>query len=595
MRAIVVMFDSLNRHYLPVYNPGCGIIAPNFERLSKRAVTFDNCYAGSMPCMPARREMHTGRYNFLHRSWGPLEPFDDSVPAMLTGAGVTTHLATDHQHYWEDGGATYHYRYGTFEFIRGQEGDPWKGRVTKPDVGDDLKIMRHPLFYQDRVNREHLDGLADHPQTRTFDSGLQFVEENAGDQNWFVQIETFDPHEPFFSDPSFLDLYGGVDASVPSYDWPDYTQVTEDAAVSDNVRTYYSALVTMCDASLGRVLDAMDRHALWDDTALIVCTDHGFLLGEQGWWGKGVMPWFDETIHTPLFVWDPRAEVSDTRRDALVQTIDIGPTLLDVFDVAATPDMHGRSLRATVESDARPREYGLFGAFGGHVSVTDGRHVYMRASVDAGNQPLYEHTLMPTHMRGRFTPAELADAELHPGFSFTKGAPVLRTQGRTVGGSYEFGTLLFDLERDPDQRDPLVDDELELRMATALVATLRENDAPPSQFERLGLPVSGPVGAEHLLCAAQRGQVESSRRPVPPIESFPDTAFGVRTPVRDLLADPAARAILARHTGRPLDGPMALWCADTSLYRAARLLLGAVPWDRLRRVADELAALAPSA
>ena len=71
MRAIVVMFDSLNRHYLPVYNPDCGIIAPNFERLATRAVTFDQCYAGSMPCMPARREMHTGRYNFLHRGWGP--------------------------------------------------------------------------------------------------------------------------------------------------------------------------------------------------------------------------------------------------------------------------------------------------------------------------------------------------------------------------------------------------------------------------------------------------------------------------------------------------------------------------------------------
>ena len=593
MHAIVVMFDSLNRHYLPVYNPDCGIIAPNFERLATRAVTFDQCYAGSMPCMPARREMHTGRYNFLHRGWGPLEPFDDSVPQMLTDAGVTTHLATDHLHYWEDGGATYHTRYGTWELIRGQEGDPWKGSVAGPDIGDDMRIMRHPLFYQDRVNREHLDGLADHPQTRTFDAGLEFIEENADQQNWFVQIETFDPHEPFFSDPSFLDLYGGVDTSVPSYDWPDYTQVTEDAAVSGNVRTYYSALVTMCDASLGRVLDTMDAHDLWDDTLLIVCTDHGFMLGEQGWWGKGVMPWFDETIHTPLFVWDPRVAASDVRRDALVQTIDIGPTLLDAFGVSATSDMHGRSLRPSVESDARPREYALFGSFGGHVSVTDGRHVYMRAGIDPSNQPLFEHTLMPTHMRTRFTPAELAGAELHPGFSFTKGVPVLRTIGDTFGRPYEFGTLLFDLESDPDQRDPLVDDDVELRMVTALVDLLRDNDAPPSQFERLGLPATGPAGREHLLCAAQRAQVERSRGPVPPIESFPVASLDVRTPVRDLLADPAAREVLARHAGRSLDGPMAAWCADASLYRAARFLLGGVPWYRLRAVADELAALTP--
>jgi arylsulfatase A-like enzyme len=105
MKAIMVMFDSLNRRCLPNY--GCEWThAPNFERLGQHAVTFDNCYVASMPCMPARRELHTGRYNFLHRSWGPLEPFDNSMPELLKQAGVYTHLVTDHQHYWEDGGLT---------------------------------------------------------------------------------------------------------------------------------------------------------------------------------------------------------------------------------------------------------------------------------------------------------------------------------------------------------------------------------------------------------------------------------------------------------------------------------------------------------
>ena len=82
IRAIMVMFDSLNRRMLPPY--GCDWThAPNFARLAQRTVTFDNCYVGSMPCMPARRELHTGRYNFLHRSWGPMEPFDDSMPEIL--------------------------------------------------------------------------------------------------------------------------------------------------------------------------------------------------------------------------------------------------------------------------------------------------------------------------------------------------------------------------------------------------------------------------------------------------------------------------------------------------------------------------------
>ena len=60
-------------------------------RLAARSVQFDNMYVGSMPCMPCRREIHTGRHNFLHRSWGPLEPFDDSMPELLHKAGVHSH------------------------------------------------------------------------------------------------------------------------------------------------------------------------------------------------------------------------------------------------------------------------------------------------------------------------------------------------------------------------------------------------------------------------------------------------------------------------------------------------------------------------
>ena len=128
MRAIMFMFDCLNRHFLPAWNETVADL-PNFKRLQQHTVVFDRCYAGSMPCMPARRELHTGRYNFLHRSWGPLEPFDDSVPEILKSAGIHSHLVTDHQHYWEDGGATYHNRYSTCEFFRGQEGDCCYSRV----------------------------------------------------------------------------------------------------------------------------------------------------------------------------------------------------------------------------------------------------------------------------------------------------------------------------------------------------------------------------------------------------------------------------------------------------------------------------------
>ncbi|EJW90045.1 sulfatase, partial [gut metagenome] len=87
MKAIMVLFDSLNRHLLPNY--GCDWTKmPNFQRLASHTITFDNFYGGSMPCMPARRELHTGRYNFLHRSWSPMEPYDESVCENLRSAGI---------------------------------------------------------------------------------------------------------------------------------------------------------------------------------------------------------------------------------------------------------------------------------------------------------------------------------------------------------------------------------------------------------------------------------------------------------------------------------------------------------------------------
>lgn len=97
MRAILVMFDSLRRDLLPNYGADC-VPLPNFARLAERTVTFDRNYVGSLPCMPARRELHTGRLNFLHAPWCPLEPFDDSMPELLRESGVHTHLCTDHYH-----------------------------------------------------------------------------------------------------------------------------------------------------------------------------------------------------------------------------------------------------------------------------------------------------------------------------------------------------------------------------------------------------------------------------------------------------------------------------------------------------------------
>ncbi len=408
MKAIMVMFDSLNRHMLSPY--GCDWVhAPNFRRLAERSATFERFYVGSMPCMPARRELHTGRYNFLHRGWGPLEPFDDSSIEMLKQNAVHTHLVSDHYHYWEEGGATYHTRYGSWEISRGQEYDPWKGNLTC-EIDTEGRLEQSDTR-QNLVNRLYMQDEADTSQAKTYAMGIEFIKTNAAADKWFLQIETFDPHEPFVVPKRYVDLYDD-EYTGGELDHPMYRDVRESAELVRHVRILNAALVSMCDHYLGQVLDLMDSLDLWKDTMLIVTTDHGFLLGEHDCWGKCWCPFYEEISHAPLFVWDPRCGAAGERRTSLAQTIDLGPTLLEYFGLDLTPDMQGRPLRDTVARDAPIRRAGLFGVFGSHVCVTDGRYVYMRAPTGEANKPLYEYTHMPTHMTHTFSPADMRTATM---------------------------------------------------------------------------------------------------------------------------------------------------------------------------------------
>ena len=510
MRAVMVMFDSLNRHYLPPYGNDW-VHAPRFAELAERSTTFETSYVCSMPCMPARRDLHTGRPNFLHSSWDPLQPYDDSVPEMLQHAGVETALISDHYHYWEDGGATYHNRYGTWQHCRGQEGDPWIGQAKPEPASPDAhgrQAGAERNYRQDRINRRTTRETARHPQTRTFDAGLDFIDRNADRPNWFLQIETFDPHEPFFVPEGFRDLYAehfGRWAGPDPWDWPEYGPVTEPPAWVTHMRMQYARLLGMCDHSLGRVLDAFDRHGLWDDTLLIVWTDHGFMLGEHDQWAKNWMPLRDPVARTPFFVWNPRTGGRGDRRQALVQPgIDLGPTLLNAFGLKPTADMLGHDLQPVLRDDSAVRDAGIFGYHGRAVNVTDGRYVYMRGIPGGGNgnnAPLFDYSLGPARMERRLTPDELAAdrVTLAEPFAFTKGCPLLK-----IGVPAElqrnpvpeldrdaFATRLFDTETDPEQNVPVEDLAVEARMVGLLRSELRRADAPTEQYARLGLAGAG--------------------------------------------------------------------------------------------------------
>ncbi|XDZ66614.1 sulfatase-like hydrolase/transferase [Alphaproteobacteria bacterium LSUCC0684] len=501
MKIVFVLLDSLNRNAMTPYG-STSVHTPNFTRFQQRAVTFDNHYVGSLPCMPARRDLHTGRSHFLHRSWGPLEPFDDSFPELMKQNGTYTHLITDHHHYFADGGATYHQRFSSWELVRGQAIDRWKAEVA-PDL-EALKSAYHPVQHHRTnymINRQFMPEEVDYCAPQLFALADEFLHRNHHAKNWLLQLECFDPHEPFHAPSRFRELYK-TQYEGPILDWPIYDRVTETPEEIAELRANYSALVTMTDEYFGRLLDFFDEKNLWADTALVLTTDHGFLLGEHDWWAKNRMPVYDEIAHIPLMIYHPDfANMGGSRNSALTQTTDIMPTMLDMAGIPIPDDVTGHSLMPVLQGQKSKRESVIFGYFGAAVNVCDGRYSYFHYPTVSGADHLHEYTLMPTRMTTRFSIRELLGATLHPSFAFTKGVPVLRLdpkindEGEPVevqGMDFvDTQSQLFDLVNDPGQLKPLEAPDIVERLRQQIIKNMINLDAPDESYHRFGFAVPG--------------------------------------------------------------------------------------------------------
>lgn len=197
MRAIMIMFDTLSKRFLSNFGNEW-IKTPNFQRLQKKMITFDNFYGGSLPCIPARRELHTGMYNFPFRSWGPLEVFDQSAIEKLKNNGVYAHIVTDHSHYWEDGGATYLPRYSSWEGFRGQEGDRWVPRM-EGEVNQNKNALNKKgvSVEQHMANITRIHDEKDISSVQTINAGIDFLEKIMTKKIGFFKLSHLIPMNHF--------------------------------------------------------------------------------------------------------------------------------------------------------------------------------------------------------------------------------------------------------------------------------------------------------------------------------------------------------------------------------------------------------------
>jgi len=324
----------------------------------------------------------------------------------------------------------------------------------------------------------------------------------AAGERFFLWVDEFDPHEPFDTpEPWTFRYHDQRDAQLLI--WPPYSADAVGKGVltpaqAAQVRANYGAKLSMIDHWLGRVLDAIDRHALWDDTAVVLLTDHGHYLGERGGaFGKPGLPIYNVMGHIPMLVAWPGVAPGD--RAALTTTVDVHATLCDVFGVQAAHRTHGVSLRPVIEGHAdEVRDFVLQGYFGREVNVVDRDGKYVRGPVD-GPAPLSmwsnRWSTMPVHTfpnLGLPKPDDRAWLDRMPGSTVPvirqplTAADVAANPMVTFLASGRRGNQLFD-RSDEDEVDDLAGSTREAHYVELLRHALDAVEAPAEHVERLGL------------------------------------------------------------------------------------------------------------
>jgi arylsulfatase A-like enzyme len=497
---IVVLLDSLNRHLLGAYG-GREFATPNLDRFAARSVRFDRHFAGSLPCMPARHDILVGALDFLWRPWGSIELWEEPVTEPLRGAGVTTMLVSDHPHLFEAGGENYHTEFRAWDYVRGHENDPWKTHPDPSWLGAPALPARPSAGHYYDLSRTHFRAEQDFPGPRTMSAAARWLADSARLHDRFMLfVDEFDPHEPFDTPEPWANRYD-PDWHDHLIIWPPYSVDTVARGIltereARHVRANYGAKLSMIDHWFGRLMDTVDALDLWQDTAIIVCTDHGHYLGEKDIFGKPAVPLYEPLGHTPLMVYLPGVEPAAC--GALTTNVDINATLYDLFDLTPRHVTHGRSLLPLLRgTQTRIRDYALAGVYGRWVHVIDGERKYARGPVRKDNLPLSmwsnRWSTMPVHIMPNLKlpkPDRRATIDFMPG----SDVPVLR-QPFEPGDPLPYWCYgqkadqhwLFDIGNDPQETENRLGGADERRMRDLLHTALTEVQAPREQFQRLGL------------------------------------------------------------------------------------------------------------
>ncbi len=387
MKAIFILSDSFRRDHIGAYG-NAWIHTPNLDRLAGMSHVFDRMYAGSFPTGPNRRDIHVGMGQAPgtpFNSWKNIEPEEVTLAQRLGEGGVHTQMITDVAN-CTTGGRNMHKGFDAWVVNRGQEGDPY--------FSDDSASFEYPLppeliRYNEAGLRRVLMNRArrwfeeDYFAPRTFKMACEWLERNWRREDFLLWLEVFDPHEPWDTPPWYIDRYDpGYEGRV--FEFPPYGYYRKMGITDREIRhtqARYAGEVSMVDHAVGRLLAALDRLGLLEETAIVFTSDHGIYAGHEGDAGCVGKPWLvcDEkawlvsgdfglhnptflplrtgTMRIPLFVRLP-GQTDQVRHEGIVQPWDLHPTVLELFGLESPEDLQGESLMPAVQGGPLPeREY----------------------------------------------------------------------------------------------------------------------------------------------------------------------------------------------------------------------------------------------
>jgi arylsulfatase A-like enzyme len=405
MNVIVVVCNGLHLGFLGAYG-NSWIETPNLDRLASEGVVFDHHFPENLTTLPTRRSWWTGRYGFPdpEQGWTPLRPDEPILPDLLWSRGVRTALISDVP-MLREAGQGFGRGFDDVVWVRGQGYDPFvpagdpraKGVRLEDEPGlrlppeDDpdhaLWKGRWEQFLRNRAvlrtDVEENTGVA-----RTVRAAVDWLERRGKSREPFLLwLDLFSPHGPWDPPQPYRDQY--ATAEPDEFEAGEEGDLVEDEADEEldladvpvlidvpagavgevideaellRLRRTYAGTVTLVDRWLGELFDALKRLGRADDTLLVFTSDQGEPLGEHGF-VRRFRPWlYEELIHTPLIVRMPGGKFGGMRHQAIVQTVDLLPTVLAALGLPPSEHAHGHDLLPLIRGEqTKVRDFACLG------------------------------------------------------------------------------------------------------------------------------------------------------------------------------------------------------------------------------------------